>query len=133
MLNITPKIYLSSKIIIIIIFYVVTGRLKRGTRGDEDDQLTAEEENLRDKWLHPDQRDLIPGAEASFLHPGPFVGGAGGAGGDAYEFMRTVIPVLRKSKQTLFGKNGLDSITLWRTTRSADGKFVCFLFFVLII
>ena len=89
---------------------------------DEDDtELTEEEESLRDKWLHPDERDLIPGSETSFMFPEPLP--SEGVGYDAYEFMRTVIPVLRRSKQTLFGKHGLDSITLWRKTRSADGRY----------
>ena len=104
------------------------GRLKRNMEDDEEDdsQLTEEEENLRDKWLHPDERDLIPGSESSYMFPSHFPNT--GARSDAYEFMRTVIPVLRRSKQTLFGKHGLDSITLWRKTRSADGRSYLFVF-----
>lgn len=100
-------------------------RLKReSTQVGESSSLTDEERVLRDKWLHPNEEDLIPGAENNYFDAAD-VSFIEKSQANFENHMAQVWPILRKYKRTLFDEEGTENshVKVVRETRGADGRF----------
>jgi len=99
-------------------------RLKRDTTHIGENTLTDEERTLRDKWLHPAEEDLIPGAENNYYDASD-VAFIESSEKNFEKHMFQVWPILRKYKRALFDDHYSEEdlpTKILRQTRGADGR-----------